>query len=244
MFPYLPIGPLSLPVPGLLLILGLWIGTSLSEHFSTKRSIESTRLYNLIMVVLISAVVGARLGFIARQPESYLANPLDALAPNLAAVDPWSAFAGGLLAWLIYSQRKQIPYLSSLDAITPLLAVEMLFIHLSNLASGAGFGSETNLPWGIELWGAVRHPVQAYEAAGALIILFLLWRKFFQRENIPSGIIFFTFLAMSASFRLFFEAFHGDSILVGNFRLYQLAAWGTLAVSLSALYKIKASISS
>lgn len=238
MLPYLTIGPLSLPVPGLILIFGLWIGINTSEKFARYRGIDNSNLYNLVMVILVSAVVGARLGFIARYPSSYLANPLDVLSLNFNAADPWSGFAGGLLAWLIYSQRKQMPLLATLDSLTPLFAIEWMCVHLANLASGAAFGSETSLPWAIHLWGADRHPVQLYEAVGAAVIFLFLLLTTLQKENLPQGKIFFLFIGMSAGARLLLEAFHGDSVLVGQFRLIQIAAWAILAVSLTLLAKI------
>jgi phosphatidylglycerol:prolipoprotein diacylglycerol transferase len=234
MLPILSIGPLSLPTPGLILLIGLWLGTTLAERFSPRRAIDSNKLYNLVMAMLISGFVGARLGFILQHLASYLANPLDMLALNMTANDPWSGGAAAFLAGAIYSRHHNLRLLDILDALTPLAAVQMIFIHLANLASGAAFGSETSLPWGIFLWGAIRHPVQIYEATFAVLILIWLWNGFFTKENGQPGNMFLVFVGLSAGERLLLEAFHGDSYLIGSLRAVQLTAWVVLAAALYA----------
>jgi prolipoprotein diacylglyceryltransferase len=108
-------------------------------------------------------------------------------------------------------KEGSLPLWSTLDALTPFFAVFALGLGLAHLASGSAFGKETTLPWGIELWGAVRHPSQVYEILASLLILGLLW---FQRADARPGLHFLTFAALtSGCASLFLEAFRGDSTL-------------------------------
>jgi phosphatidylglycerol:prolipoprotein diacylglycerol transferase len=241
MLPTLPIGPLSLPVPGIILIIGLWLGTTVAEHFSPKRNIPSNTLYNLVLAILVSAALASRLGFVALNPSSYLARPLDMIALNITASDPWSGLAGGTLAFLIFVKRYKLQLLDTFDALTPLAAVFMISFHLANLASGAAFGSQSNLPWTIYLWGADRHPVQAYEAVAAVAILFLLWQRYLLKPNQNPGEVFLVFIEWTVASRLLWEGFHGDSNLVGNFRFVQIAAWCILLITLVVRFRQKSS---
>jgi prolipoprotein diacylglyceryltransferase len=103
-------------------------------------------------------------------------------------------------------------------------------LHLAHLAAGTAFGSPTDLPWGIELWNARRHPTQAYELLAALVIFCVVW---FRKTNVPAGVLFLNLIALSAGARLFFEAFRGDGVPVfEGFRLNQIAAWIVLAIAL------------
>jgi phosphatidylglycerol:prolipoprotein diacylglycerol transferase len=114
----------------------------------------------------------------------------------------------------------------------------MLVLPLANLASGNGFGAETSLPWGIELWGAMRHPVQIYEAIGAGLVLWYLWPTR-QPENAIPGLVFVQFVGLSAVARLFFEAFHGGSLVAfGGLRAAQVVAWLVLAAALWGYAKL------
>lgn len=76
MLPVLQIGPLALQLPGLMLLLGLWMGLSLAEKFSIKRNYPADDLYNLVFITLISAVIGARLGFALQNLEAFRVSPL------------------------------------------------------------------------------------------------------------------------------------------------------------------------
>lgn len=237
MLPILQIGPLALQTPGLMYLLGLWFGLSLAEKFAPRRGISPDALYNLVFTGLIAGILGARLGYVALYPGAFLAAPFSLFSLNPGLLDPFSGFAAALIAALLYGARQRLQFWNALDALTPFFAVFLIGAALANAASGAGFGMETSLPWGIELWGAKRHPTQFYELGGAVAILLWLGRLS-KRDDLPAGQLFLTFLALTAGARLFFEAFRGDSTLIlGGIRAAQVIAWLILAAALWGLQK-------
>ena len=131
---------------------------------------------------------------------------------------------------LIYGMRKQLSLWKTLDSLTPLLAVVGIAMGISHLASGSAFGAPTKVPWGIHLWGSFRHPTQVYEiifATMVLIVVMYIDSKWWVQNP---GILFLSFLFLSANSRLFIEAFRGDSILIGDgLRLVQIVSWLILA---------------
>jgi phosphatidylglycerol---prolipoprotein diacylglyceryl transferase len=236
MFPVLQVGPLALRTPGLLLLLGITLGLSLAERHATRRNIIPDHIYNLTFIALIVGVLGARLSFAVQHYALFRESPLNLISLDLSLLDPFGGLALALIAALVYGQRKKLHFWPVLDEFTPMLAVFGIFIGLANLASGKAFGAVTSLPWGIDLWGANRHPSQVYETVAALIILALLWRQF--RVELPPGKLILQFLASSAAARLLLEAFRGDSILMpGGIRLAQVLAWIILAGCLWLLDK-------
>jgi prolipoprotein diacylglyceryl transferase len=240
MAPILNIGPLAIQLPGLILLLGLWLGLSLAERHSATRGVSANTLYNLVFVSLIAGAIGARLAYIARYPSAFSANPLSVISLNPGLLDPVGGVASALLAALIYGQRKSIGFWQALDALTPVFAVLSVAMSLANLASGAGFGSPTNLPWGIPLWGAVRHPTQIYETLAAAIILAILWPGRERARSLQTGVYFLSFAAVTSASRLFLEAFRGDSqLLPSGIRAAQLVAWLVLAACLWGIYKLQ-----
>lgn len=239
MLPVLQIGPLALQLPGLLLLLSLWLGLSLAERFSPRCGVSAGVLYNLVFAALLAGVLGARLSYILQYPEAFVANPRSVFSLNPGLLDPWGAIAGALLALLILGQHYHLGFWPTLDALTPLFAVLAIGLALTNFSSGAGFGAPTSLPWGIELWGARRHPTQLYETLAALVILVILWPGRPAIQSWAAGKYFLTFILLSALARLVLEAFHGDSRLVfGGFRLVQVLAWIVIAASLWQLKKL------
>lgn len=232
MLPILQIGSLAIQTPGLILLVGLWIGLSFSERYSKFYKVNPDQIYNLTFTVLVSGVVGARLAVMATFPSAFIENPSSMISLNPSLLDPAGGAAIAAIAGIIYIQRKNIAPWAALDALVPTLAIMAVAIPLANLASGVAFGSPTNLPWAIDLWGASRHPTQIYQAMLAGVILWQVWPPR-QNKKVISGTLFIRFVGLSSGAILFLEAFRGDSILIlGGFRSMQAAAWVVLAGSL------------
>jgi prolipoprotein diacylglyceryltransferase len=211
----------------------------LAEKFAPQREVSPNDVYNLVFTALVAGVIGARLTYILRYPQAFIPSPLSVFSLNPGLLDPLGGAAAGVLAALIHGQRKKLPPWAALDALTPLLAVLSIAVSLSNFASGAGFGTPTQAAWGIELWGAKRHPTQLYESLAAAIILLALWPGHRYLQNWAAGRYFLVFLAASSLARLFLEAFRGDSILLpGGIRLAQALAWSILAFCLFQLQRL------
>jgi prolipoprotein diacylglyceryltransferase len=242
MFPVLQIGPLAMQTPGLILLAGLWIGLTLAERHASRFSVEARHLYNLAFYSLSAALIGARLAYAGQHFSAFWAAPLSLFSLNPGLLDPWGGAAVGWLAGLLYVQRSKLPIRTMLDAITPILAASAIAWGLATLASGDAFGQGTTLPWGIELWGARRHPTQIYSALLALLILWVMLAPAARKVlalRVP-GETFVTFLALSAAARLLVEAFRGDSVLLPNgIRVAQGSAWLVLAVCLWGLGRLK-----
>ncbi len=238
MLPILQIGPLALRTSGLLLLIGAYLGLSLAERRLPKGGPNSDQLYNLVFLSLVSGVAAARLSFAIQNFSIFRAAPLNLFSLDAGLLDPFAGFAAALIAALVYGQRKKLALWPTLEAFTPLLAVMAVFVGLAHLASGAAFGAPTSLPWGIELWGASRHPTQIYETAAAALILGWLWPRL--GKSAPPGRLFLLFVTASAGARLVLEAWRGDSsLLPGGLRLAQVIAWGVMAAGLWGLGRLK-----
>lgn len=220
----------------ILVLVALWLGLLLAEKRSNRHGIHNDDLNNMVFFPLVGFVIGGRILYALANLSAFRQNPASLFSTNLGLFDPFGGLAVALVVALIYGQKRRLPFWSTLDALTPFFAVFALGLGLAHLASGSAFGKETSLPWGMELWGAVRHPSQVYEILAALLILGLLWFK--KAESRP-GLHFLTFAALTSSARLFLEAFRGDSTLIpGGLRVAQITAWFTLAVSLFFLDRI------
>ena len=242
MFPVLQVGPLSLQAPGLILLIGIWLGLVIAERLAPRFGANPNHLYNLVFVTLIAGLVGARFSYALEHLEAFLQSPLNIFSLNPGLLDPIGGIAVGLVVAIIYMNRKQIPPWPTLDALTPFLSVMWIAFGLSNLASGKAFGSETGLPWGIELWGATRHPTQVYQILAGLSILAVIWpaRSPAKSAYQVPGKTFWLFLAWSSIAWMLIEAFRGDSVLLpGGVRAAQVVAWLVLAVSLWQIGKLR-----
>jgi phosphatidylglycerol---prolipoprotein diacylglyceryl transferase len=223
MFPILQIGPAAIRTPELLLLAGLYLGLVLAERSARRRGENADVLTNLVLLAGVAGLVSARVFYALGHLGLFRNNLAGLFSIDASLLDPWGGITGALITSLIYGQRKRIKFWAALDGLAPFLAVLFVFIGLANIASGQAFGSLTSLSWGIELWGAKRHPSQIYETLGAIAILFLLWKQF--GSAIGSGKLFLRFASMVSGLFVFLSAFHGNSRLVlGIFRQEQLLA--------------------
>jgi phosphatidylglycerol:prolipoprotein diacylglycerol transferase len=238
-FPILHIGPLAIQAPGLITLIGIWVGLSLAERYVSLHKIEADDLNNLVFIVLIAGVVGGRLGYAALHISSFVNDPIGLISLNISLFDVWSGFAVGAISGFAYIQRKKIDLANMLDGLVPLLITVQISHSLANLSSGNGFGAPTDLPWRITLWGEARHPTQIYHMIASLIFLWIMWPGKRWGKKTTGGRKFLLWGALSSGTHLFLEAFHGDSgTTVAGLRTEQLVAWIILAFCLGGLKRL------
>jgi len=226
----------SPPRHWLLLLGAIWVGLNLSER-RLKAPLSPEVLSNLVFSGMLGYLLGGRVFYAVEHFSQVMQSPL-----SLFSISGMFSLKGAMLTLvftlLIYLQRHDLPLWPTLDALTPLLACVLIGLSLANLASGDGFGKESNLPWAWELWGARRHPTQVYEFIASLATLGVILRL---RPAAP-GVLFLRFLALTCGWALFLFAFRGDShLLPGGVRLEQVIAWLGLALSLWGLDRFQRS---
>lgn len=233
MFPLLQLGPLAVPVSPLLILVSIWLGLSLSEKYSEKFHIHQEQLYNLVFTGLIAGVFGARLAYALKFPSVFLENPLALLTVRPVMFDGQGGLMIGLAAAFVFQQSRKMSFWRTLDALTYGLAIFFIGLGLAHFASGDAFGSPSQLPWSIALWGESRHPTQIYETMGSLFILWVVHRRISSSPIQAAGTLFLAFVACTSGLHLFLETFRGDSLLIfERFRAAQIMYWVILALSL------------
>lgn len=237
MFPVIHIGPVAVQTAGLFVLASIWLGMTLAEKRAGDSGIQPASLDILILYGLIGFLVGGRLSYFAMHWDGFQTSPLDLFSPNTSLFDLTGGVAAGAITALVYGHRKNFSFWQTLDALTPFFAMLLVGIGFSHLASGDAYGKETSMPWGIDLYGKMRHPSQIYEIAAASAILLLVALK----KPFPvAGIRMLSFIAWTAAAHLFLEAFRGDSSIVpGGFRLEQILAWLILAVALIGVERLQ-----
>ena len=213
MFPVLNIGPLAIQSAGLILILGIWIGLTWAEKEAGRHQINPDLIFSVLFLVFAISLVSARFGYAVIHLDSYKNHWLDVFSLNFHSMDWPSAFLFGILALFIYVQRKKIPVWSFLDSLVPFFLSLNSALAVASLATLSAFGSETTVPWGIEVYGTLRHPVQVYHLLFALGMVFLFWpaRKrimgIARKQLLPGG-----------EFSLFLMIFSLGMMVVQTFR--------------------------
>lgn len=233
MLPILNIGPLAIQFPGLILLVGIWLGIAWTDKTAQRYNLKSNNILNALLIAALIGFIAARIAYFIQFPQAFKANPLAVFALKTDMLDSFAGVTFGIIGALVYLQRHKIPFWSLLDSLTSLMAAFMIALGFSQLASGDAFGAPADLPWSIFLWGVDRHPSQVYAILVSIPIAFFTApsRRFIITS--PTGTRFLLFIAGTALARIFLEIFRGDSIsMIGNIRLAQIISWGILALSL------------
>ena len=237
MFPTINLGPLSIPTPEFILMLGFWLRYVLAERNAKRFQIDPHLLEKGLWICLLAGLVGARLSYVARASSAFQGNLLSIFSLNTNLLDPIGGLLISAAVGFLYVSNQRISLWVFLDSLSPFFAVLSVALSLSDLASGTGFGIPTTLPWGLSLWGELRHPVQIYYFISGFIALgVILTVK--QTDKYQAGFVFLLFISLTTGFRLFFSGFQESAILFpGGIRPLQLVYWTILAISLFILRK-------
>ena len=189
---------------GLLIGIGMVIGIELITKINKKI------IYTDIILLLISALIGARLLFILHNIEEIKMGVIN----PFAVWDGGLAFYGGLIGILIciffISKHKKIKYYEISDTILLTLPLIQAVGRIGNFFNYELYGKPTNLPWGIFIPIEYRdpnyitfthfHPVFLYESILNIINFVIL--LFLHKKTKSKGIVTGAYLVNYALIRL------------------------------------------
>lgn len=170
----------------LLFVSGFILGWYFFRWFFRREGVKEALLDPLLYTLLISTIVGARLGHcLFYQPDYYLRS----WEGFWEIFMPWKgglASHGGTIAlgfgigWFVkkYGKANNFDFLWLLDRFVIATSFAACFIRLGNLFNSEIYGDVTSLPWGFvfQLRGETlpKHPTQLYEALSYLSIGIIL----------------------------------------------------------------------
>ena len=240
MIPIIEIGPLAIQAAGFFLLISFAVGTWLTAKFAESLGTNSESIENGILIILGLFLISARLGFVLQNPKIFTENPIEIISISRKTLNIYFGILVSAITTAALAQRNHLPLWPTLDTLSPLLILSVMGMHLANFANGNGFGLPTELPWGIEIWGAERHPVQIY--ALVLLASYLLWLLVYtkglqQTSFMYSGILFSISVAVIAVITIFSRAFLDEKLLLGSLDLIQLTGLLLLIIFLGIIYQ-------
>lgn len=233
MLPLLSLGPLVLPTYPLLLLVAFWAGLKLAARQAGKWGLESDHIYNAGLYGFLGGLVGARLWFVISYWDIYLPDLTQAFSLSRSALSPGGGIVIGTLIILIYLRRYEAPLGVFLEAIAPGLALAIAIGQAGAFLGGEGLGAPSSAPWAIVLAGVLRHPVQLYEAAVALLILGILLGISYRPWP---GFRFWLLLSLYGAGRLILEIFRAQPpMMAEGYLINQVVSLTTIVISLTIM---------
>lgn len=202
---------------GLLVALGFIAGLWLMGREARRRGLDPRQFQDLGFLVLIAALVGARLFYVAIEWEHFARHPLQILAIWKGGL----VFYGGLLcaaaAGIVYVRQKGLSLWTTGDVVAPALVLGQALGRFGCLFAGCCYGAACDLPWaitfhdprGLAPLGVPLHPTQLYSAAANLAIFAILYFVARPRPRFP-GQLFGLYLVLYPAARFAVEVFRND----------------------------------
>jgi len=253
----LQIGPVTIYSYGTMLALAFIVGTYLAAKRAQRKGIESSRIIDLSLYILLSSILGARILFVALNWDYYKEHLLDIFKIWEGGL----VFYGGLICafftvvWVLKKNRLSIWKVADiLSAPVALgIAVGRIGCFLNgccygkiSFACGICFPAKDNPPAFTQqvLDGLVSPqaacslpviPTQLYESAAYLLIFFLL--LWFERQKHFAGFSFWMFILLYSFFRFIIEGFryYDANFVFGAFTVSQLISVILFIIALTAL---------
>jgi phosphatidylglycerol:prolipoprotein diacylglycerol transferase len=214
-------GTITVYTYGVLLAAAYLLGLQFALKRARSRHLDSTRVMDLGIYIIISALVGAKLLLLVTDFQTFKSNPAELL--NL--LREGGVFYGGLIVAvtvaLWYIKRVGLPLWTTCDVFAPGIALGLVVGRFGCFFAGCCFGKPTSVPWAITFtdpFAAANvgtplnvplHPTQLYEAgASFLILIFLLATERLGRKF--AGRTFWLYMLLYSVARYVIEFYRGD----------------------------------
>lgn len=220
------IGSLSIHWYGLILALGAVAGLLLAIQEGKRFGIRSDFFMDLLLIGAPTAIIAARIYYVAFQWDQYKDNFLDVFKIWQGGIAIYGAIAGALICGYFYSKAKGYSFWRIADICAPSLLIGQMIGRWGNFVNQEAYGGPVeesflrntlHIPnFIVDQMYIVKdavfvHPTFLYESIWSLvglIILFVIRRRNFMRE----GEVIASYFIWYSIGRFFIEALRTDSL--------------------------------
>lgn len=256
----LQLGPFSLRWYGLLIAIAVLIGLNLSSWLAKQRQLESGVISDLLPILVLAAVIGARIYYVSFEWHNYANTPWKAFAIWEGGIAIHGALLAGTLAVIAFCRWRNQPFWDLLDVLVPSVALGQAIGRWGNFFNSEAFGVPTELPWKLLIKNVPLnvqrifpeaqyfHPTFLYESLWNLAVFALLMTLVLRARNsslrLPAGALSCIYLLAYSCGRLWIEGLRIDPLCLGGLppfcegglRMAQLMSFSLMALSAAGLW--------
>ena len=241
---------------GIIIGIGFFIAIIAAVILAKKYGILPDTIYDIALYGTPSAIVCARIYYVAFNWESYADNFAEIYKIWHGGIAIYGAIIGAVISTVIYCRIKKqnLPLICDIGAVG--LLIGQIFGRWGNFFNQEAFGTNTSSVFGMTgnvikerlaemaAEGAnvdvnmCVHPTFLYESMWNVLVLITVLILFKRRRF--DGQVFLTYISLYGLGRFFVEGLRTDSLYFLNFRVSQLVAAVTfLAAAFAIFYLIK-----
>ena len=220
---------------GILIAMGVLIGTIIALKESKRLGVGEEPLIDLLIWAIPLSLVGARVYYVIFSWDMYRNNPIEALNIRNGGLAIHGAVIMAIIVAIVFTRIRKIDFWTIADACGPSLILGQSIGRWGNFINQEAYGRPTDLPWGIIIDGVKVHPTFLYESVwNFLVFIFLLW--YGRNKQKIRGEVFLLYLSLYSFIRFFVEGLRTDSLMFGSIRVAQLVSVIGFIIPLCILY--------
>ena len=205
---------------GILISLGMVLGTLLALREAKRVGIKQDDIIDLILIVIPSAIIGARIYYVIFNWSYYQGDILKMINIRQGGMAIHGGVIGGAIAGYIFCKVKKLNFFKMADIIAPSLILGQAIGRWGNFINQEAHGGATDMPWGIVVDGVKVHPTFLYESLWNLCVFAFLLK--YKKHKKYEGQLFIIYIVLYSVGRFFIEGMRTDSLMLGAFRIAQL----------------------
>ena len=224
------LGPFVLRWYGLLIACAVLIGLNLSSALAKQRKLENGLISDLLPLLVLFSVIGARLYYVSFEWHNYSGNWIKALAVWEGGIAIHGALIAGTLTLILFCRWRRQSFWTVLDVLVPSIALGQAIGRWGNFFNSEAFGVPTDLPWKLFIPSANRptmyagsdyfHPTFLYESIWNLVLfvcLLLFFRIGLRRPAaLPTGTLSCIYLIGYSLGRVWIEGLRIDPLCIAS----------------------------
>ncbi len=252
---FFQLGPITLRWYGLLIAISVLAGLNLSNHLARKKDLGTGLINDLFPLLILSAVIGARIYYVAFQWREYKQNFFEIFKIWNGGIAIHGALIFGTITVLIFCRLRRQNFWDVLDVLLPSVSLGQAIGRWGNFFNNEAFGVPTELPWKLSIPYLYRpiefsdyqyfHPTFMYESVwniGVFILLMALFNRSIKGIiNLPTGALSCIYLLSYSVGRFWIEGLRIDPLCInslppfceGGVRAAQLISF--ILISLSSI---------
>ncbi|MDA1197692.1 MAG: prolipoprotein diacylglyceryl transferase [Proteobacteria bacterium] len=214
------------------ILIGWWIAKKIINFKIQNKIVEfDSKIFDdLISYIIISIIIGGRLGYVLFYNLSYFLNkPLDIFKIWQGGMSFHGALIGIILGTALFANKVKINSFFFLDIIASVAPIGIFLGRIANFINGELYGKPTSFFWAVifpEVDEIPRHPSQLYEAVLEGIVLFIILINLIYKKTTSSGTVAALFMILYGLFRIVSEQFREPDKQIGY--LFDLFSMGSI----------------
>ncbi len=206
---------------GILISLGLVIGTILAIIECRRIGFDEEKLLDLLIFAVPISIIGARAYYVIFSWEYYKGDIIKIINIRGGGLAIHGAIIGSVLTAIVYCKIKNISFWKIVDIVAPSIILGQAIGRWGNFINKEAYGTSTDLPWGILVNGQKVHPTFLYESIwNFMVFIILIWYR--KNKAKVKGEVFLLYLILYSTARFFIEGLRIDSLMLANIRVAQL----------------------